>query len=228
MNTVTVLALLSQMRQACCHRALVTSNNNATNLEAARAAVTRDLDNLRSSFDETQPACRLCPELVTLDRVSDELWRPRLFCDGCIEKEKPYVEAGLEFSTKIRRCLNLLLNIRAGKTDPPHSKDKQGSESTQPTRPHKTIIFSQFTSFFNILQPFLDIAGFLFVRLDGSMNTEQRAEALERIKRDDDKYTVILISIKTGSVGLNLTCCSRVILLEPWWNSALEDQAFAR
>lgn len=39
---------------------------------------------------------------------------------------------------------------------------------------------------------------------------------------------VILISFKAGSTGLNLTCCNNVILVDPWWNPALEDQAFDR
>lgn len=59
------------------------------------------------------------------------------------------------------------------------------------------------------------------------MNKVQRDDALERI-RTKSKYKVILISFKAGSTGLNLTCCNNVILVDLWWNPALEDQAFDR
>lgn len=59
------------------------------------------------------------------------------------------------------------------------------------------------------------------------MNPTERGAVLDRI-RSDNKTTVILISFKAGSTGLNLNVCSRVILADMWWNPALEDQAFDR
>lgn len=55
------------------------------------------------------------------------------------------------------------------------------------------------------------------------MNTRERDEALHTI-RTSDRHTVILVSLKCGAVGLNLTVCSRVILLDLWWNPAIEQQ----
>lgn len=59
------------------------------------------------------------------------------------------------------------------------------------------------------------------------MNSDQRKAAIERIK-ESRSTRVILISFKAGGTGLNLTCCNRVILIDMWWNPALEDQAFDR
>ena len=59
------------------------------------------------------------------------------------------------------------------------------------------------------------------------MNKVQRDEALAKIN-ESASTRVILISFKAGSTGLNLTCCNNVILVDPWWNPALEDQAFDR
>ena len=59
------------------------------------------------------------------------------------------------------------------------------------------------------------------------MNKIQRDEALAKIS-ESASTRVILISFKAGSTGLNLTCCNNVILVDPWWNPALEDQAFDR
>ena len=56
---------------------------------------------------------------------------------------------------------------------------------------------------------------------DGSMRKEQREASLEKI-RNDSNTKVILISFKAGSTGLNLTCCNNVILVDLWWNPALE------
>ena len=59
------------------------------------------------------------------------------------------------------------------------------------------------------------------------MNKAARDDALEKINTSRSTR-VILISFKAGSTGLNLTCCNNVILVDPWWNPALEDQAFDR
>jgi len=74
----------------------------------------------------------------------------------------------------------------------------------------------QFTSFLNIVEPFLKQAGVRYVRYDGSMRADKREQALEAI-RSDPEIRVILISFKAGSTGLNLTCCNNVILLDLWW-----------
>ncbi|TIA90490.1 hypothetical protein E3P81_02471 [Wallemia ichthyophaga] len=105
-------------------------------------------------------------------------------------------------------------------------KDKNSSPKITNT-PEKTIIFSQFVTFLDIIESFVKAAGYKYVRYDGSMNPIEREAVLNQIK-SDDKTTVILISFKAGSTGLNLNICSRVILSDMWWNPALEDQAFDR
>ena len=91
----------------------------------------------------------------------------------------------------------------------------------------KTIVFSQFTSFLDLVEDALRARGCNFTRYDGSMRRNAREEALQRI-RTDDGVRVILISFKAGSTGLNLTCCNRVILCDLWWNPQIEEQAFDR
>ncbi|KAH9915737.1 P-loop containing nucleoside triphosphate hydrolase protein [Fomitopsis serialis] len=76
-------------------------------------------------------------------------------------------------------------------------------------------------------KPFLKAEGIVYVRYDGSMNKAQREYALEAIKKEDGRTRVILISFKAGSTGLNLTCCNNVILVDLWWNPALEVSASA-
>jgi SNF2 family DNA or RNA helicase len=90
---------------------------------------------------------------------------------------------------------------------------------------HKALVFSQWTSFLDLVEPHLRAAGLRFGRLDGS--TRDRAGVITRFQ-DQDGPPVLLISLRAGGVGLNLTAADHVFLLDPWWNPAVEDQAADR
>ena len=80
----------------------------------------------------------------------------------------------------------------------------------------KSLVISQFTSMLNILETPLQAEGFNFVRLDGKMTQKQRADVIEWFDdRSPDSPSVMLLSMKAGGVGLNLTAASRVFLLDP-------------
>ena len=82
---------------------------------------------------------------------------------------------------------------------------------------HKFIVFSQFTSMLDLIEPFLQRDNVVFTRYDGSMRNDHREASLERL-RNNSKCRVLLCSLKCGSLGLNLTAASRVVILEPFWN----------
>lgn len=82
---------------------------------------------------------------------------------------------------------------------------------------HKFIVFSQFTSMLDLIEPFLNKNRLVFTRYDGSMRNDHREASLERL-RTDPKTRILLCSLKCGSLGLNLTAASRVVILEPFWN----------
>ncbi len=90
---------------------------------------------------------------------------------------------------------------------------------------HKALVFSQWTSFLDLVEPHLVRAGIPFTRLDGS--TRDRAGVVAQFQ-DDKGPPVMLISLKAGGTGLNLTAADHVFLLDPWWNPAVEDQAADR
>lgn len=81
----------------------------------------------------------------------------------------------------------------------------------------KFIVFSQFTSMLNLIEPFLLREGLVFTRYDGSMKNDAREASLERL-RNEKKTRILLCSLKCGSLGLNLTAASRVVIFEPFWN----------
>jgi hypothetical protein len=82
---------------------------------------------------------------------------------------------------------------------------------------HKFIVFSQFTSMLNLIEPFLKEDELSFTRYDGSMRNDAREASLNQL-RNNKKVRILLCSLKCGSLGLNLTAASRVVILEPFWN----------
>ena len=86
-------------------------------------------------------------------------------------------------------------------------------------------MFSQWTSLLDLIEPHLADTGLAFVRLDGS--TRDRGEVVSRFQADDGP-PVMLISLKAGGIGLNLTAADHVFLCDPWWNPAVEEQAADR
>ncbi|MEO7330285.1 MAG: DEAD/DEAH box helicase, partial [Minicystis sp.] len=90
---------------------------------------------------------------------------------------------------------------------------------------HKALVFSQWTSFLDRVEPHLREANLPFVRLDGS--TRDRGAVVAAFQ-DESGPPVMLISLKAGGTGLNLTAADHVFLLDPWWNPAVEDQAADR
>ncbi|KAL2830027.1 DNA repair protein rad5 [Aspergillus cavernicola] len=131
----------------------------------------------------------------------------------------------------------------------------------------KSVVFSQFTSFLDLIAPQLDKAGITHVRLDGTMPQKARAAVLAQFSKTEtftqeelaeaestpttatpdttpnptsnrhnstgngntnDSPTVLLISLRAGGVGLNLTAASNVFMMDPWWSFAIEAQAIDR
>lgn len=90
---------------------------------------------------------------------------------------------------------------------------------------HKALVFSQWTGFLDLVEPELRARSIRFNRLDGS--TADRG-AVVREFQEDAGLSVMLLSLKAGGVGLNLTAADHVFLLDPWWNPAAEDQAADR
>ncbi|KAH6780513.1 Helicase protein with RING/U-box domain-containing protein [Perilla frutescens var. hirtella] len=88
----------------------------------------------------------------------------------------------------------------------------------------KAIVFSQFSSFLDIIHYSLQKSGVLCVQLDGSMSMGARDAAIKKFT-EDPSCRIFLMSLKAGGVALNLTVASHVFLMDPWWNPAVERQA---
>ena len=91
---------------------------------------------------------------------------------------------------------------------------------------HKALVFSQFTDFLALLRARLDAAGLRYQYLDGSTPAAQRTQRVAAFQGGEGDF--FLISLKAGGFGLNLTMADYVIIADPWWNPAAEDQASGR
>lgn len=91
----------------------------------------------------------------------------------------------------------------------------------------KVIVFSQFGAMLDLAGYWLKRRGLKCAKLVGSMTLSQRQAALQ-VFRQDPNVRVILISLKAGGEGLNLQHANHVVLIDPWWNPAVEMQAVQR
>jgi len=97
--------------------------------------------------------------------------------------------------------------------------------STAVSEGHKALVFSQWTSLLDLIEPALEAADIGFDRLDGS--TRDRGGVVSRFQGDEGA-PVLIMSLKAGGTGLNLTAADHVFLMDPWWNPAAEAQAADR
>ena len=141
-------------------------------------------------------------------------------------KKKAHVLAALEALLRLRQaaCHPALVPGQEASTS---SKTEllANTLETAAAEGHKALVFSQWTSMLDLLEPHMRAHGLSYVRLDGS--TRDRAAVVDRFQNGDD-VSVFLISLKAGGVGLNLTAADHVFLFDPWWNPAVEQQAFDR
>ena len=139
-------------------------------------------------------------------------WRKNGLCNQSVKRKYlRKLAKDWQTSTKIEKTLKLLEEIEI-----------RGLRE-------KTIIFSNFTSFLDLVEvPLSRHPKFrAYARYDGSMTPAERHNAVLRFT-DDRHCTVILVSLKAGNSGLNLTVANHVIMMDPFWNPFVEYQAAGR
>ena len=91
---------------------------------------------------------------------------------------------------------------------------------------HKLLVFSQFTTMLDRIADKLKQTDLPFFLLTGSTSKQERMRLVTEFNQDET--TVFLISLKAGGTGLNLTAADIVIHYDPWWNTAVQNQATDR
>lgn len=90
---------------------------------------------------------------------------------------------------------------------------------------HKVLLFSEYVSYLDIIASEIEKRGWKYSMLTG--DTQDREKVINEFETSSD-IQFFLISLKAGGVGLNLTSADYVFMLNPWWNSAAEEQAISR
>lgn len=110
-------------------------------------------------------------------------------------------------SGKLKQCIDLVIDaIESG---------------------HKILIFSSYTSVFEILEKEFNKLGIEYFKLVGNTPVSKRIEMVDDFN-NNESVKVFLISLKAGGTGLNLTSADVVIHYDPWWNVSSENQATDR
>lgn len=92
---------------------------------------------------------------------------------------------------------------------------------------HKTLLFSGYTSMFDIIEKELKNQNIKYLKLTGQTKVSERMDLVDEFNKNDE-IKVFLISLKAGGTGLNLTSADMVIHYDPWWNLSAENQATDR
>ncbi|KAI6245122.1 DNA repair protein rad5 [Erysiphe necator] len=203
---------------------------------------------LKQIRDDAQNECPICSEEPMIERIVTTCWHST--CKKCLldyinhqkEKgEKPRCVTCREF-LDTRNLFEVVKGKDTSDNDPPkYNLHRLGTTSSakivvlldhlkslrRDAPGTKTVVFSQFTSFLSLIEPALSQAYIPFMRLDGSMAQKLRANVLAEFA-SSSKGVVLLISLRAGGVGLNLTMAKRVYMMDPWWSFAVEAQAIDR
>lgn len=90
---------------------------------------------------------------------------------------------------------------------------------------HRVLLFSQMTRLIDILEIYLQLYDFRYLRLDGSTKTEERGTLLREFNAPDSPYFMFLLSTRAGGLGLNLQTADTVIIFDSDWNPQMDQQA---
>ncbi|MFY0522637.1 SNF2-related protein [Archangium gephyra] len=162
--------------------------------------------------------------------------RERAVYDAVYAATREEVVSQLEEGGSVLKALEALLRLRQAACHPALVPGQQAQTSskvqalleaigTAVEEGHKALVFSQWTSMLDLIEPALREAGIGFIRLDGG--TSNRG-AVAASFQDPKGPPVMLISLKAGATGLNLTAADHVFLVDPWWNPSVEAQAADR
>lgn len=235
-----ILEILLRLRQVCCHWKLtgkrvsdllaILANDDVVELNNENRAALQVL--LQLSID-SRDECSICLEelhnpVITackhvfggecIERTIElqhkcPMCRAELVDKECLVKPAEEVEedADIDIETKSSKTEALMSILQASRKDPKS----------------KVVIFSQWTSFLNIIQVQLQEAGMKYARIDGTMSATVRDAGMTALESDPDTR-ILLASLSVCSVGLNLVAADTVILADSWWAPAIEDQAVDR
>nr|OQO26347.1 hypothetical protein B0A51_06434 [Rachicladosporium sp. CCFEE 5018] len=239
----SLLEILLRMRQCCNHWQLcpervhsVMKQLDEQGIVTLNEETKKGLQHILQVRIESQEDCPICLEplhepMITLcghafggECISKvvETQHKCPMCRAVLEDESSLVSPANECGDDVHKDDNMDLNASSSKLESMMSILGATKEKKE-----KTIIFSQWTRFLDIVEARLDRDGYRYCRIDGTMSAQERDAALHALENDSGT-TVMLASLGVCAVGLNLTAANQIILSDSWWAPAIEDQAVDR
>ncbi len=240
-----LLEVLLRLRQTCNHWKLcgedrvkkvldLVEENKA--VDVTTAANRKALQDLLQIRIDSQEECAVCMDSMTSPVITA---CAHAFCRDCIERV-------IQTQQKCPMCRTALpssdlliepaagfgeseeeLQIDSGTTSSKIETLVQVLKASSTDKDVKTVVFSQWTSFLDLVQTQLIKHDLSFSRLDGKMNATRRDGAIQSLN-EDANCKILLASLSVCSVGLNLVAANQVVLSDSWWAPAIEDQAVDR
>ncbi|XP_047955007.1 helicase-like transcription factor CHR28 isoform X4 [Salvia hispanica] len=165
----------------------------------------------------------------TLDCSDSKLAKVSESCSSSYPEGSSKIKAALELLTSLSKPHDPAFKPTEGYSDLLHGYDSVGKNRTPDTKAagEKAIVFSQWTRMLDLLEEYLKSSSIQYRRLDGTMPISARDNAVKDFKCLP-QVTVMIMSLKAASLGLNMVAACHVILLDLWWNPTTEDQAIDR
>ncbi|CCG83942.1 protein of unknown function [Taphrina deformans PYCC 5710] len=248
-----VLEILLRMRQACCAKALISEERLLAldKLDSMDSVEFTDenkalLWEFLALAVESQETCPICLEYLSEHGRDPVVTHCKhVFCKVCISASIASKESCPLCRADLRQTQILELPSKPVESKEEALDDEGVGEPGSSTKitelirllrainsqdaTNKTVVFSQWTGLLDLVQAQLGKEDMVVCRVDGSMSLRARDQAIARLQdRSGEGATVLLASLAVASVGLNLTAANSVILLDPWWNAAISDQAVDR
>ncbi|CAL1397893.1 unnamed protein product [Linum trigynum] len=161
------------------------------------------------------------------DQSSEAVFVPP---SNAVEEVNSQAQSGGPYdSSKIRAALAVLQSISKPQQSAPEIQSEQDSanDAKGSRTPEKAIVFSQWTRMLDLLEACLKSSSIQYRRLDGTMSVVAREKAVKDFNTLPE-VSVIIMSLKAASLGLNMVAACHVMLLDLWWNPTTEDQAIDR
>lgn len=168
-----------------------------------------DTKSSATALSNIQTLKKLCshPELVA-DKINEE-------SEG-FENVRKYLPSSWgskdmrpEFGGKILLLDMMLASIKSNTTD-------------------KVVLVSNYTQTLDLFEKLFRKRGYQYVRLDGTMSIKKRGKTVDEFNKPDSTQFIFMLSSKAGGCGLNLIGANRLIMFDPDWNPANDEQAMAR
>jgi SNF2 family DNA or RNA helicase len=172
--------------------------------------------------------CQMGEEQKSLYEVVKNQIRDSIFLDiksNGLERNKLNILAGI---MKLRQVCGAPSLMEENKDFQESIKIEILMEELENLKHNKTLVFSQFKGMLHLIAAKCREQNISYFHFDGDTPIAERQRMVSEFQSEEDNTKVFLISLKSGNAGLNLTAADYVFLVDPWWNTAVQQQAIDR